>query len=242
MGSSNALVRGYRRLQAAAQEQHLEPAQILKAIASGEMKVAHTARIMERWNLLQQRLAELSGLNGLELVRVLWPPDREECDDIRLIAEKLAIKTEDPRGLLEELRQEITQPYLPDSQSDIIRVMSLYKSKGLTASLVLIAGCMAGALPSIDPGFTQAQQDFHLDEQRRLFYVAITRASETLVVSSSVMLPLSDAYQNRIQVYRTMVRYGESFAITGASPFLNDLGPSAPSTMHTDQWRGVAGF
>ena len=159
-----------------------------------------------------------------------------------MIAENIAINTQEPRELLEEPRQEITQPYLPDSQSDIIRVMSLYKSKGLTASLVLVTGCMAGALPSIDPAVTQAQQDFHVDEQHRLFYVAITRASATLVVSSSVMLPLADAYRNRIRVYRRSVRYGESFAITGASPFLNDLGSSAPSTMHTDQWRGVVGF
>lgn len=242
IGSSNALVKGYRRLQRVAQEQRREPAQILEAIASGNMRVPHTTKVVDRWILLQQRFAQLSGLNCLELVRALWPPDRDDCSDIRVIAENLAINAQDPPELLEELRQEITQPYLPDSRSDVIRVMSFHKSKGLTASLVLVAGCMAGALPSIDTDATQALQDFQLEEQRRLFYVAITRASETLVVSSSVMLPITDAYRNKIQVYRKMWYHGESFAITGASPFLNDLGPSAPSTINTNQWRNVEGF
>jgi DNA helicase-2/ATP-dependent DNA helicase PcrA len=51
---------------------------------------------------------------------------------------------------LDELRTDITQPELPGTQGPSVRIMSLHKSKGLTARLVVIAGCVAGILPSID--------------------------------------------------------------------------------------------
>ena len=42
-------------------------------------------------------------------------------------------------------------------QNDIIRVMSLHKSKGLTAKCVLVVGCVAGALPTFASGFSRTR-------------------------------------------------------------------------------------
>ena len=242
MGQPNGFAAGYWRLRLAAQERQVELPQAIAAVARGQLRVAYTEGILERWNLLQARLAIFSGLRGLDLVRAIWPLDNEDCADIRLMAENIAIEFPDPRELLETLRQEITQPYLPDSKSDIVRVMSLHKSKGLTARLVVVAGCVAGALPTIDTAESQAIQDFQLEEQRRLFYVAITRPSDTLILSSFTTLPTRDALQNGIHVVRYYRRGGAPFARTAASPFIAELGPSAPTPIDTKTWRIQAGF
>lgn len=62
---------------------------------------------------------------------------------------------------------------------DYIRVMSLYKSKGLTADLVVVVGCIQGLIPFIPDDLSSAERDRALEEQRRLFYVAITRTRQT---------------------------------------------------------------
>ena len=61
-----------------------------------------------------------------------------------------------------------------------VRLMSLHSAKGLEFRCVFIVGCEQGNLPhqaSIDDG--------QLAEERRLFYVGITRAKERLVLSHS---------------------------------------------------------
>lgn len=61
-----------------------------------------------------------------------------------------------------------------------VRLMSLHSAKGLEFRCVFIVGCEQGNLPhqaSIDEG--------QLAEERRLFYVGITRAKERLILSHS---------------------------------------------------------
>jgi superfamily I DNA/RNA helicase len=94
----------------------------------------------------------------------------------------------DVKELLEELRVLIIQPEIPGSQGNLVSIMSLHKSKGLTSKLVVIAGCVAGILPAIDTDLSEQEQDRQRDEQRRLFYVGITRSTDTLVISSATRM------------------------------------------------------
>jgi superfamily I DNA/RNA helicase len=242
MGHPNDHASAYQRLRQVSQELHLELSDTINEVSQGTFKVKYTNGIIERWHELQRRLASLCGLQGLELTRALWPPENEDCADLRLKADNIANEFPEPKQLFEALRQEITQPQLPDSKSDIIRVMSLHKSKGLTAALIVVAGCVAGALPTIHTSEPSAVQDFELDEQRRLFYVAITRANETVVISSCIMLPSRDALQNGIQVIGRYRIGGEDWVKTAASPFIADLGVAAPLPVDTATWRAQAGF
>lgn len=64
-----------------------------------------------------------------------------------------------------------------------VRLMSLHSAKGLEFRCVFIVGCEQGNLPhqaSIDEG--------QLAEERRLFYVGITRAKERLILSHSARI------------------------------------------------------
>lgn len=214
----------------------------LKALASGILRIPHTKSLIDRWNELQLRLKTVAGLSGLPLVDALWPAAALDVQDVRLLAQRIAYLTPNPEALLDELRVATTQPELPGSDSDIIQVMSLHKSKGLTRDLVVVAGCMAGTLPFIDDGDSAEVQVAKLEEQRRLFYVAITRATKVLLISAASTLPLSDALRGGAAVKKKTFQGGKPFAVTAFTPFLGELGPTAPSAISTATWKKQAGI
>jgi DNA helicase II / ATP-dependent DNA helicase PcrA len=242
IGNNSGHARGYARLRELAQRMAVEPRAALEAVLREEVQLAYSGPLLARLRLLNERLTTIQGLEGLPLARSLFDAEDTEVLDIRLLAERLALDNPEPEALLEALTEAITQPELPGSNSDIVRVMSLHKSKGLTASVVVVCGCVAGALPSINTRATPAEQDAQLEEQRRLFYVAITRASTSLVVSASTSMPVRDAMASGIQVRSRFFENGVAMARTAASPFLNELGPATPNPINTAVWRQRAGF
>ncbi len=103
--------------------------------------------------------------------------------------------------------------------------MSLHSSKGLSAKLVVITSCIEGWLPSLTTGLEGAAADRELEEQRRLFYVALTRTTDTLVLSSFRQIGVRDARRMGIQ---SVHQLGGQLIVT-ASRFFNELGPIAPA-------------
>jgi DNA helicase-2/ATP-dependent DNA helicase PcrA len=90
---------------------------------------------------------------------------------------------------------------LPDPRAERISLMTLHASKGLEWPVVIIAGCEDGLIPYRRPG-----KATDLDEERRLFFVGMTRARDLLVLSRAEE--------------RTL--YGER-SIREPSPFLRDI-------------------
>ncbi len=65
-----------------------------------------------------------------------------------------------------------------DRRADRVTLMSLHAAKGLEFPVLFIAGCEEGVLP-----YTPANRDVDLDEERRLFYVGMTRAQRRLILT-----------------------------------------------------------
>ena len=65
-----------------------------------------------------------------------------------------------------------------DRRADRVTLMSLHAAKGLEFPVVFIAGCEEGLLP-----YAPANRDVDLDEERRLFYVGMTRAQRRLILT-----------------------------------------------------------
>jgi superfamily I DNA/RNA helicase len=103
---------------------------------------------------------------------------------------------------------------------DYVRIMSLHKSKGLTARVVIVMGCVEGFIPRDEFDAVQAERQRILEEQRRLFYVALTRTTETLVLSSVTFIPMNQALAMGLGVGGGQVQ---------TSRFINELGPTRPN-------------
>ena len=198
----------------------------------------YSARLVARFGELDARLKSIAGLSRTALVDELWPAGDPDCADVRGFAIALMAKAPTNSELLDDLIEVITQPELPGANDDVIRVMSLQKSKGLTARCVIIAGCMEGALPVRNSNYTQAELQQSFEEQRRLFYVALTRTTETLVISSAATGLFQDVVHMGISPRRSI----PGISNIHASPFLSELGNSAPPVESGVAWRTRLGF
>ncbi|NLH75303.1 MAG: ATP-dependent helicase [Verrucomicrobia bacterium] len=208
------------------------PRELLEQIAAGNATLPRSKQLVERFNLLKQRLASLAGLSGQRLVDALYPDGQDWAEPFRALAGSIGQPDYDALALVQHLRSGITQPELP-TDVDYVRVMSLHKSKGLTADLVVVTGLLEGLMPHIDQNQPLADQEKALEEQRRLFYVAITRCRQTLVLSNVNYLPRDQAHKMRAKVGRGGT---QSYAPTIASRFFDQLGNHRPSPVSGQQF------
>jgi DNA helicase-2/ATP-dependent DNA helicase PcrA len=70
-----------------------------------------------------------------------------------------------------------------EDSTDLVTLMTVHTAKGLEYPYVFITGCEDGLLPHV----TSMEEDDGVEEERRLFYVALTRAQEQVFVSSASM-------------------------------------------------------
>lgn len=64
-----------------------------------------------------------------------------------------------------------------DPRADRVSLMTLHAAKGLEFSVVFVVGCEEGLLPYTPPG-----KSADVEEERRLFYVGMTRARQKLAL------------------------------------------------------------
>lgn len=226
-GSSTLHSGAWRRLREYCSGNNLTPRRCLELLVNREVSIPYTNQLVEKFNELQNRLLELEELTGFDLIDALFPEGENWADPFRLIIEGMDENDISPQTLKNNIRIGVTQPELP-TDVDYVRIMSLHKSKGLTADMVVVLGCIDGLIPQqYDPNKTDLTEDQYDQEQRRLFYVAITRTRNILILSSVRQLPRDLAHRMRAIVPWS----NQPYARTIASNYINELGPSRPSTV-----------
>lgn len=220
----------YRRLKAATTELGCDVAEVLWRIDAGTLQVAHSAGSVGRWHELQHLRDELATLfdDLPTLVERIIPAVPDEEDDLailRQIATQCAAEAETIEGLADTVRPRIAQPEVP-LETEYARVMSFHKSKGLTADLVVLAGLNEGIMPRTEGETT-------IEEQRRLFFVGMTRTTEILVLSSYSTFDAAMAH--RLRIRRGPFLPGGAVRVY-ASQFLNELGAELPLAGRGDAW------
>lgn len=218
-GSASLRAGAWRRLRAYCEATNQEPWDVLVQLDEGRLNLPRVGTLEPPFRELRVTLHELEGLVGEALLNTIFPEDEDWADPIRRLAEKLDIEEMSAAEQRDALRTAITQPEMP-TDVEYVRVMSLHKSKGLTADLVVVMGCVEGLIPTINYDLPLPDQENQRREQRRLFYVALTRTRQTLLLSSVTRLQPDVAY-----------RMGARIRIGGrtvASQFLGELGAVAP--------------
>jgi superfamily I DNA/RNA helicase len=171
--------------------------------------------------VIRAELDHTAGLDASALIATLLPADAEWAQELRGVALTGGLDEIDRPALLERLRTHVSQPEAPDDYEHV-QVMSLHKSKGLTRKVVIVMACQEALISNRSPNPTPAE----VAEERRLFYVALTRCKEVLVLSSFSLMPRKEAHEIGMQG-ALMPGTGEEGGVI-ASTFLSQLGLSAP--------------
>ena len=234
--SNNWHAAGYRRVREHCEDTGERPWDALNRLNDGMLQIRYTEGIVTAFRELAAELDELEALPRLaEVVDRLFPDGEATTRDVRALALGVLeeIAPDDRAALVGELSRAISQPEIPSEIADV-RIMSIHKSKGLSAPVTIIAGCVEGLLPKEpDADLPVAEQAQQMEEQRRLFYVGITRVKAapnegkpgTLVLTYSQQMPMGDAMRAGIAPARRV--YGT--ALLHASRFVAELGPAAPA-------------
>ena len=105
----------------------------------------------------------------------------ENLDQLVEVAREFDALAGESGDTLDAFLQELALVADADSRRDddgLVTLMTLHNAKGLEYPIVLIAGCEDGVFPH-----SRALDEGALDEERRLFYVGITRAKRELYLT-----------------------------------------------------------
>ena len=221
-GSPSWLRGQYASLRAYCEQQGEAPSGVLDRVSRGQLQLAGINKLTDRYQVLRAEITRLGHMSASDLFDDLFPTGAEWADPIRELVTGKLVGIQGPEGLLDLLRTEITQPEMP-AEGDFVRLMSLHKSKGLTSRVTIIVGCIRGLIPFVDDELLPADVLTHTQEQRRLFYVALTRAKEILVLSSAASVPRQLAHKIGAIVHGGNSQTGKTIACE----FLHELGPQA---------------
>ena len=221
----------YSTLRSYCEESGDSPSKALEKMSTGKLNLTRCTPLVDRYKELIDNKSGIGNKVGLELINACFPDDVEECKNLRDIS--LGILKEDmtPEGLFKILVEKISKPEIPQKRSEI-HIMSLHKSKGLEADLIVIPSCVEGLIPRVDEKKAPAEQQQELEEARRLFYVGITRTKKVLVLSS--FLYLNAGIAKRTNIKHSIIK--EGLAKVQSSTFLRELGSSCPTPIKGDKF------
>ncbi len=177
----------------------------LEKLANNLEKLSETARRDTPLTVLHKAL-EYTGY----LAYWLKQPEKEKVEAIALLNEFVArirryeysSKAPNLKEFIEELRLEIESgeqgALHQDTEGgpDMVRVMTIHASKGLEFDTVYLVSLVDQKMPTrkrsdaipLPDGLVQEriqEGDTHLEEERRLFYVAMTRAKRRLILTGA---------------------------------------------------------
>jgi DNA helicase-2/ATP-dependent DNA helicase PcrA len=136
-------------------------------------------------DLLEAVLSQTGYLEALEAERTIEAQGRlENLQQLVEVGREFDDATPAGEGTLDLFLQEIALVADADARSDdegLVTLMTLHNAKGLEYPVVFITGCEDGVFPH-----SRALEEGGLEEERRLFYVGVTRAMRELYLSHAL--------------------------------------------------------
>ena len=235
-GSQTFRASSYKHLYSYALENNLTTIDVLSRCLSGELSLANITSLKAQFSRITEALKalRLAAVDSEEAFIDYMAKDESQNQDFRNLLQKAvnqveADREEDIDFWLKEVFSNIIENIsYPDdtSDDDHVRIMSLHASKGLSAKFVIVMSAVDGLIP-------RADADSDIEEQRRLFYVAITRCKSsdkgypgTLIISSFVGLPGNEALEINLRPSNA-----HSWRTTRATRFIREFEETAPATI-----------
>ncbi len=132
--------------------------------------------------LLEEVLSQTGYVEALEAERTIEAQGRiENLEQLVQVGAEFDAATEPSREALDAFLQQIALMADADSRRDeesLVTLMTLHNAKGLEYPIVFIVGCEDGVFPH-----SRALDEGVLEEERRLFYVGVTRAMRELYLT-----------------------------------------------------------
>ena len=229
--SQSGLSNAYQKIREYCEDNDRSPIDVLQDIAKDKLDLPGTSYLLNPFKDLVENITDLSSLNIHNLIDRLLPESNNDCSALRKIACDALTNSEDVQQLFGHIKNDVVQPEVPDG--NFVRIMSPQKAKGLSSKVVIVTGCSEGLIPFINPKLSTREQNNKMNEQRRLFYVAITRCKEILILSSFTDIKPGDALSMGIQSRRR----DKFWSHTIASRFIDELGPTAPTARSGSEWQ-----
>jgi DNA helicase-2/ATP-dependent DNA helicase PcrA len=133
-------------------------------------------------DLLEAVLTQSGYLQALEAERTIEAQGRiENLEQLVEVGREFDASAAEGDDTLDVFLQEVALVADADSRSDeegLVTLMTLHNAKGLEYPIVFIAGCEDGVFPH-----SRALDEGDLEEERRLFYVGVTRAMRELYLT-----------------------------------------------------------
>ena len=241
VGDSDGRSVAYRKLADFARAEGSSPSSVLDRINGGEKVAIPVTALLARYQKAQGVISQLDVEDLEGVVNRLYPEGVIDVQGLRRIALEVLPECTTAGELLERIVGAVTQEDVPQ-RPDFVRIMSLHKSKGLTSLSVFVVGLMQGIVPTINPRLADDSVEESVAEQRRLFFVAITRAADQLTISSSLRMDMAVARLLGAKVADKTIRKEGDRITCGmiASQYLLELGPTAPRAARGIEW--IAGY
>lgn len=125
------------------------------------------------------------------------------------------------------------EPFLPDEESDL-QVATLWGAKGVTADHVYVIGLCNETMPGTPRDDYPLRDEDYFKEQKRLFYVSITRSRRTLVLSRSKTIPNGRAKQLGLSTSKG----NQHRRFLKMSRYLRDIIKFLPRAQKGEEWDG----
>ncbi|MDP2598541.1 MAG: UvrD-helicase domain-containing protein [Candidatus Liptonbacteria bacterium] len=165
---SRTKLSGVERVYAAAERKKNQPARFIETILGELDYLGHLERNFANYSERQENIAEL----------IRFATRFESVSD--MLQEVALVQSTD---IVTNDRRLMTNDKVNSSEvmshKSLVHLSTIHLAKGLEFDNVFIAGCSEGVLPHE----RSIEQDKRLEEERRLMYVAMTRAKKKLLIS-----------------------------------------------------------
>ena len=217
------------------------PWQILSAQADGVANYGVDKRLIDRFKAVREQVSGIARLDGVRaIVDYLFPEDDSDVTEIRgVMLEAIDLhggdEHTDLQSVLPTARRSIDIPE-DRNKKEAVRLMTLHKSKGLSAPYTFIIGCIDQVLPKYG--------DADFDEERRLMYVGVSRVKADLDHGKRGVLVLTYPIRLNAGVAKGLSVDGEpdcdrpNLVQPRVSPFIEELGLKRTRTFYANDDSG----